>query len=289
MRLSVAAALALGIASVATAVGCTHNPFRTAASSGPISLTPPPGVAAPANTLPQPVTSLMPSFSQSNLDSGQLEANLVRSRQETQLMQDEITALRDQLASTSSQLAQNRTANMPSSSTAGRGPIAGGKGVPPTQPLGMQSPAAMQAAMAQLSIPGVESRLDGAVVRVEIQSERLFEASGASLLPGGAAILTQISTELERVYPGHFVGIEGHTDTEPLQNASWGSPHQLSAARASAVFDFLTARTTLEQGQLFLVAHGANHPLVSNATAAGRSRNRRIELVIYPERSGGPR
>jgi chemotaxis protein MotB len=289
MRLSVAAALAFGIASVATAVGCTHNPFRTAASSGPISLTPPPGVAAPANTLPQPVTSLMPSFSQSNLDSGQLEANLVRSRQETQLMQDEITALRDQLASTSSQLAQNRTANMPSGSTAGRGPIAGGKGVPPTQPLGMQSPAAMQAAMAQLSIPGVESRLDGAVVRVEIQSERLFEASGASLLPGGAAILTQISTELERVYPGHFVGIEGHTDTEPLQNASWGSPHQLSAARASAVFDFLTARTTLEQGQLFLVAHGANHPLVSNATAAGRSRNRRIELVIYPERSGGPR
>jgi chemotaxis protein MotB len=289
MRLSVAAALAFGIASVATAVGCTHNPFRTAASSGPISLTPPPGVAAPANTLPQPVTSLMPSFSQSNLDSGQLEANLVRSRQETQLMQDEITALRDQLASTSSQLAQNRTANMPSGSTAGREPIAGGKGVPPTQPLGMQSPAAMQAAMAQLSIPGVESRLDGAVVRVEIQSERLFEASGASLLPGGAAILTQISTELERVYPGHFVGIEGHTDTEPLQNASWGSPHQLSAARASAVFDFLTARTTLEQGQLFLVAHGANHPLVSNATAAGRSRNRRIELVIYPERSGGPR
>jgi flagellar motor protein MotB len=289
MRLSVAAALALGIASVATAVGCTHNPFRTAASSGPISLTPPPGVAAPANTLPQPVTSLMPSFSQSNLDSGQLEANLVRSRQETQLMQDEITALRDQLASTSSQLAQNRTANMPSGSTAGRGPIAGGKEVPPTQPLGMQSPAAMQAAMAQLSIPGVESRLDGAVVRVEIQSERLFEASGASLLPGGATILTQISTELERVYPGHFVGIEGHTDTEPLQNASWGSPHQLSAARASAVFDFLTARTTLEQGQLFLVAHGANHPLVSNATAAGRSRNRRIELVIYPERSGGPR
>ena len=289
MRLSVAAALAFGIASVATAVGCTHNPFRTAASSGPISLTPPPGVAAPANTLPQPVTSLMPSFSQSNLDSGQLEANLVRSRQETQLMQDEITALRDQLASTSSQLAQNRTANMPSGSTAGRGPIAGGKGVPPTQPLGMQSPAAMQAAMAQLSIPGVESRLDGAVVRVEIQSERLFEASGASLLPGGAAILTQISTELERVYPGHFVGIEGHTDTEPLQNASWGSPHQLTAARASAVFDFFTSRTSLRQGQLFLVAHGSNHPVVSNATAAGRAKNRRIELVIYAERSGGPR
>jgi outer membrane protein OmpA-like peptidoglycan-associated protein len=35
------------------------------------------------------------------------------------------------------------------------------------------------------------------------------------------------------------------------------------------------------------VAHGANHPVVSNATAAGRTRNRRMELVIYPERIGG--
>ena len=52
------------------------------------------------------------------------------------------------------------------------------------------------------------------------------------------------------------------------------------------MFDFLTSRTSLKQGQLFLVAHGPNHPVVSNATAAGRARNRRIELVIYPERSG---
>jgi outer membrane protein OmpA-like peptidoglycan-associated protein len=36
---------------------------------------------------------------------------------------------------------------------------------------------------------------------------------------------------------------------------------------------------------LFLVAHGSNHPLVSNATAAGRAKNRRIELVVYPEHS----
>jgi hypothetical protein len=53
------------------------------------------------------------------------------------------------------------------------------------------------------------------------------------------------------------------------------------------VFDFFTTRTPLRQGQLFLVAHGANHPVVSNATAAGRIRNRRMEFVIYPERIGG--
>ena len=122
-------------------------------------------------------------------------------------------------------------------------------------------------------------------MRIDIPADSLFETGSAGLLPGGAAILTQVAAEVQRVYPGHFIGIEGHTDTEPLQNASWGTPHQLSVARASTVFDFFTTRTPMRQGQLFLVAHGSNHPVVSNATAAGRARNRRIELVIYSERS----
>ena len=278
------------ILALALMVGCSNNPFRTASQATPISLTPPPGVAAPAHTLqqsPPALTAQQPSYS--NVDGRQLEATLVRSRQESQLMQDEIGVLREQLASTSSQLAQTRTTQLPQSL-----PPGGNAATPTaTQPQSLLSPALMQAGLmqaglVQLSLPGVESRLDGTVVRLEIPSDRLFESGSASLLPGGAAILTQTSAELTRVFPRHFIGIEGHIDTEPLQNASWGSPHQLTAARASAVFDFFTSRTSLRQGQLFLVAHGSNHPVVSNATAAGRAKNRRIELVIYAEQAAGP-
>jgi flagellar motor protein MotB len=155
----------------------------------------------------------------------------------------------------------------------------------PPAPGGPVNAATMQSAMAQLALPGVDSRFDGSVVRLDIPADRLFEDGTANLLPGGAATLTQVAGELERVFPGHFIGIEGHLDTEPLQSASWTSPHQLTAARSAAVFDFLTTRTKVHEGQLFLVAHGANHPVVSNATAAGRSRNRRVELVVYPERA----
>jgi flagellar motor protein MotB len=259
-------------AALSCAAGCTQNPFRPATAAAPGSVTQAPGAAAFAPTMPLPAAA--PSFLDS--DPRQLEAGLARSRQETQLMQDEIAVLREQLASTSTQLAQTRAAAGPAA------PV----GVAQQPPPGTMTPLAMQSAMTTLSLPGVEKRMDGGVVRIEIQADTLFESDGANLMPAGSALLTQVSDEVERVYPGHFLGIEGHTDTAPLQNASWGSQHQLSVARASAVFDFLTTRTSLKQGQLFLVAHGPNHPVVSNATAAGRARNRRVELVIYPERSG---
>lgn len=193
-----------------------------------------------------------------------------RTREESQLMQEEIAALRAQLASTSAQLAGARAAS-----------------APPTPSPGSIPPATMQSALSSLALSGVEARYDGAVVRLELPADTLFDGSTANLVPAGVALLTQVADEVQRVYPGHYLGIESHVDTEPLQNASWGSPHQLTAARAAAVFDFMTTRTKLRERQLFIVAHGANHPVVSNATAAGRAKNRRIELVIYPERAGG--
>ena len=269
-------------ACIAVAVaGCSQNPFRRPAATGSISLEPPPGIAAPAATLPQPLSSTatpLPSYV--DTDPRQLQQSLVRSREENQLLQDENAVLREQLASTSGQLAQSRA------QSAGRpvGPGALEPSMPGNAAAG--GVVSMQAAMAQLSLPGTEARFDGSVVRIELPADRLFESSTANLMPSGTALLTQAAAELERVFPRHFVGIEAHVDTAPLEQASWGSPHQLTAARAAAIFDFFTGRTSLRQGQLFIVAHGSNHPVVSNATAAGRTRNRRVELVVYPEKVG---
>lgn len=302
---SVAARFAL-VCSLALTVGCSNHLFQKPAIATPVNLVPPPGVAAPAATLPQlgsAGATALPSYA--DVDGRQLQTTLARSQDENQLLKDEITVLREQLASTSNQLAAARfpatTAASPwsgagDSTRAGAGPFTGS----PLQPNGMPAvvagmtpppaangPAAMHAAMGQLALPGVETRFDGNVVRLEVSADRLFDGSTASLLPGGTALLTQVAGEIDRVFPRHFVGIEGHVDTEPLEQSTWGSPHQLTSARATTVFDFFTTRTPLRQGQLFLVAHGANHPVVSNATATGRDRNRRMEFVIYPERIGG--
>lgn len=301
------------LTALATGAGCSNPLFQKPAIATPVNLVPPPGVAAPAATLPQISSSPAASPpSYADVDSRQLQTTLARSQDENQLLKDELTVLREQLASTSNQLASSRFPSpgvgVPGVGATPWGPpgVPGPSGVGPPAGIAQQTggppaafvagtaprpaihgPAAMHAAMGQLAVPGVETRFDGNVVRLEVPADRLFDGGGASLLPGGSALLTQVAGEVDRVFPRHFVGIEGHVDTEPLEQGSWGSPHQLTSARAATVFDFFTTRTPLRQGQLFLVAHGANHPVVSNATAAGRTRNRRMELVIYPERIGG--
>ena len=46
---------------------------------------------------------------------------------------------------------------------------------------------------------------------------------------------------------------------------------------------YLTQRGLFRADQLFVGGFGSNHPVVSNATPAGKDRNRRVELVVYPE------
>ncbi len=300
-RESVAARCVL-LPALAMVVGCSNHLFQKPTVATPVNLVPPPGVAAPAATLPQLSSSAatpLPSYA--DVDGRQLQTTLARSQDENQLLKDELTVLREQLASTSNQLAASRLPAAGGGAMPWGPPVSPGPAGSLQQPGGPQAavvagmaarpavngPAAMHAAMGQLALPGVETRFDGNVVRLEVPADRLFDGGSAALLPGGSALLTQVAGEIDRVFPRHFVGIEGHVDTEPLEQASWGSPHQLTSARAATVFDFFTTRTPLRQGQLFLVAHGSNHPVVSNATAAGRTRNRRMEFVIYPERIGG--
>jgi chemotaxis protein MotB len=82
-----------------------------------------------------------------------------------------------------------------------------------------------------------------------------------------------------------MLGVEGHTDSDQVYGGQFRSNHELSVARATAVYDVLTSQARISPAQLFLVGHGANHPVVSNATLAGKDRNRRVELVIYPEKA----
>jgi flagellar motor protein MotB len=137
-----------------------------------------------------------------------------------------------------------------------------------------------------VNIPDVNVRADGEVVRIDVPADKLFPSGTAQLTPGAADLIDRVAAEVARAYPEQLVGVEGHTDNRAVQAAGWTSRHQLSLAQAVVVFNRLTATGRLKTEQLVVAGHGANHPIFSNAHPDGQARNRRIELVVYPDRVG---
>ena len=102
--------------------------------------------------------------------------------------------------------------------------------------------------------------------------------------PVAGSLLDSVAAEVARAYPDQTIGIEGHTDSDFVRTPQGIDNQQISTARATAVYQYLVTRGQIAAGRLFIVGHGSNHPVVSNATAAGKARNSRVELVIYPEK-----
>jgi flagellar motor protein MotB len=215
-------------------------------------------------------------------DNRELQTLLAQSRQQTQAMQDQLAAVRDQLAGAAGQVArlqdQQQATEKRAETLAASTRRRAGASITANNSLELTLPSFTQ--------PGVQARRDGDVIRIELPADALFEPQTAQLRVGASRTIEEVADELARNYAGHFIGIEGHTDADPARGSTTGD-HQLSTARAAAVFEQLSSRTRLRPNQLFVAGHGGNHPLVSNATPAGRERNRRIELVIYPERAIG--
>lgn len=222
-------------------------------------------------------------------DNKELETMLAQSRQQTRLVQDQYAAVREQMGSMSTQLAQLRDERkgleqklqLALANSGNSGGVAGVDKKP-----SVFSNSSLTNKLPDFSVAGIETRVVDGVIRIELPADSLFSPGDARLLKDRVQLIDNVVIEVERNYPQNFIAIEGHTDNEPPQGTVWQNNHQIATARAAAVCDYLMQRSRLRPNQLFIVGHGANHPVVSNATSAGRARNRRIELVIYPERVG---
>jgi chemotaxis protein MotB len=212
-------------------------------------------------------------------DNQELQSMLAQSKQQAQVLQEQVVATQQQLRDTSSQLVALQTDNqqMASRTTAMAASIR-------TQSQAeIRSNNSLLRNLTITNLPGVQVRQDGDVIRVEIPSDQLFNSGTAQLKYGAEDTLRTVGADLARNYPQQKIGIEGHTDASQQFGVQTASPQHLSVAQATTVYDALVRASGMSPNQLFVVGHGPNHPVVSNASEAGQARNRRIELVIYPE------
>jgi flagellar motor protein MotB len=212
-------------------------------------------------------------------DNQDLAMKLAQSGQRTKAMEEQVALLRDQLSSTNGQLArldeEKRGTDQKVQAMNASMRRQGGITITPNNSLAQTLPA--------IDLPDVHVRRDGDLVRVELPSGRLFEPGNARLASGANQTIATAAAEVLRVYPNQLIGVEGHTDPDPIVNSQWRNHHQLSVGRAMAVYDVLVSQARVPAEQVFLVGYGATRPIFSNATASGKQRNNRIELVVYPE------
>lgn len=113
-------------------------------------------------------------------------------------------------------------------------------------------------------------------------AEVLFDSGKADLREESLERLTKMASVLNDSVKEHSLGIEGHTDNEPIKYSGWKSNWELSAARALSVLHFLIENGVVST-RLNATAFGEFHPIASNETQEGRQKNRRVEVVVLPK------
>jgi len=120
---------------------------------------------------------------------------------------------------------------------------------------------------------------DGAKVIIRLAEQGSFRSGSADLQPEFMKLLGQVSKTVGASKGRVF--IEGHTDNVPVvYNERFRSNWDLSGARAGAVADYMASSGGLAPGRMSVSGFADTKPLESNNSAEGRSRNRRIEIIV---------
>ena len=121
----------------------------------------------------------------------------------------------------------------------------------------------------------IEAR--GLVIRV-LTDDLLFASGQATLESKASGLLGEIA-QLLNLDQTHPISVEGNTDNIPIHSAQFPSNWELSTARASTVVRFLISHG-VGASRLTASGNAEERPYDSNATAVGRARNRRVEIVM---------
>jgi len=115
-------------------------------------------------------------------------------------------------------------------------------------------------------------------VTIRMMGEATFDTGKAKLRKGFLPLLRKIGEVLGKT-KGEII-IAGHTDNVPLIGGQFRSNLGLSMARAGSVAEYLLKSTSIDPKKISTMGFGEYRPLDSNDTAEGRTKNRRVEIIV---------
>lgn len=118
---------------------------------------------------------------------------------------------------------------------------------------------------------------DAQTVRVRTTVGQLFQSGSDQLETGREALFRRIGEAIEREQ-GEVL-VEGHADSDRVSTLAFPDNLALSEARAETVANLIRAALT-DSGRVRARGMGETAPIASNETVAGKSLNRRVEIIV---------
>jgi len=106
-----------------------------------------------------------------------------------------------------------------------------------------------------------------------------FDFDKSNIKPEAAAILDDVAKVMQANPQIKKVRVEGHTDS--IGSDAYNL--KLSQRRADSVVNYLTTKGGIAASRLEAVGYGESRPIATNATAAGRAKNRRVEFNVVEQ------
>ena len=121
----------------------------------------------------------------------------------------------------------------------------------------------------------LNAQIDPEGLRLTVPGEEIFTVNSEQIRTSAHDSLAKVA-ELINLYEDRPVVIVGHTDAVGATEYN----DNLSLRRASLVKQFFVEHFDVEADRLTPQGMGEQQPIASNATAAGRRANRRVEVLI---------
>jgi len=132
---------------------------------------------------------------------------------------------------------------------------------------------------AQLAVDGITIVNDGDRMIVTLPQDITFATDSFAVRPELQQELAKVAANLNR-YSKSSVQVIGHTDNTGDATYNIG----LSQQRADAVANVLIV-DGVDPNRLRTIAAGESNPIASNLTPDGQAKNRRVEIVVIPNKS----
>ena len=146
----------------------------------------------------------------------------------------------------------------------------------PEQAMGRIEQLLNQAAKHEIDSGIIAIHESSAGLTVSLKESGFFDSGAADVRPTALPVLERIAAAL----PASPLRVEGHTDNVPINTTQFASNWELSSSRASSIARLLLHYPNIHPEELSVAGYAEFHPVASNATAEGRARNRRVDIVI---------